>query len=83
MNFWKVSSECVSVALDETTTAQDLWTIFKVLNTGAPVPFTEEDLDNAASPLSGAFRRESGFLQQDIFHACRSETELMQARPND
>ena len=76
VNFCKMSSDCVLIALDETTTHQDVWDIFAILSLDSSVSFDKKDL-NYCSPISADMRRPSGFLHQEAFHAYRSETELM------
>ncbi|MGI9354030.1 MAG: aminomethyl-transferring glycine dehydrogenase [Rhizobiaceae bacterium] len=63
-----VDDETISVAFDETTTEDDLKTLCDVFG----ILFFDE-----ADALFGKRRDREHFLTQDVFHSCRSETEMM------
>ncbi len=77
MNFRIVDGEHVGLSLDETTTRADVARIWSVLK-GDDAPFSVEHLD-AATPdaLPAALARTSAFLTHPVFHAHRSETEML------
>lgn len=64
----KVNSDTVSIAFDETSTEADLLAICSLFGVKA-----ETESDSALT----ATRDHAKFLSQDIFHSCRSETEMM------
>jgi glycine dehydrogenase len=63
-----MDADTLSVAFDETTTETDLQALCSLLNVTAP--------PEAPSVLQSS-RDHSHFLSQEIFHSCRSETEMM------
>ncbi|MFD0917712.1 aminomethyl-transferring glycine dehydrogenase [Pseudahrensia aquimaris] len=63
-----IDADRVSVAFDETTTPLELAALCQVFEINVP--------DETSSPLPSA-RNHEHFLTQEIFHACRSETEMM------
>ncbi|MBX6362510.1 MAG: aminomethyl-transferring glycine dehydrogenase [Gemmatimonadetes bacterium] len=68
----------VVIALNETTTAQDLAELLTIFNDGAAPDFTPEALAAAASDgIPAALRRTSAFLTHPVFNSYHSETEMM------
>ncbi|MEH6728839.1 MAG: glycine dehydrogenase (aminomethyl-transferring), partial [Hyphomicrobiales bacterium] len=64
----KINSDTVSIAFDETSSEADLEALCSLFDIKV-----EKAGDSALTDL----RDHSKFLSQDIFHACRSETEMM------
>ncbi|MCB9688522.1 MAG: aminomethyl-transferring glycine dehydrogenase [Alphaproteobacteria bacterium] len=70
----RVLDEDVVVALDETVTESDLQDLLEVFGSRAQA----SDLLAKADPTApGGFERTTGFLRQSVFHAHRSETEML------
>lgn len=64
----KVNSDTVSIAFDETSGEADLAALYDI--------FEVAEADTAEPALT-AERDHDKFLSQEIFHCCRSETEMM------
>lgn len=64
----KVNSDTISIAFDETSSEADLETLCGLFGV---------KVSSAASSALTAERESEKFLSQDIFHSCRSETEMM------
>ncbi|CAN0480903.1 unnamed protein product, partial [Scytosiphon promiscuus] len=64
----KVNSDTISIAFDETTSEADLEALCGLFGV---------KVSTAASSALTAERESEKFLSQDIFHSCRSETEMM------
>ena len=68
----------VAVSFGETETAADLADLFAVFNGGAGAGFTPDAVSNEADARFAAkHTRTSAFLAHPVFHAYRSETEMM------
>ncbi len=65
----------IGVAFGETVTDEDLADLLAVFHGGAAPPFAPASLD--APALSAKFARRSAYLAHPVFHAYRSETEMM------
>ena len=67
----------VGVALDETTTAEDLDALFAIFGaTNGRKLYANEIADDLDSGYDGPLQRESGYLDHPVFHEHRSEAEL-------
>lgn len=64
----KVNSDTISIAFDETSSEADLEALCGLFGV---------KVSTAASSALTAERESERFLSQDIFHSCRSETEMM------
>ncbi len=64
----RMEEDLVSIAIDETTKEEDLQVLAGIL---------EVELPGTAETTLPSTRNEAGFLTQEIFHSCRSETEMM------
>ena len=73
-NLRQLDSQTVAVAFDETTTEEDICTLWQVL--GASSADTEALFDSS-NAIPDALQRESEFLTHEVFHRYRSETEMM------
>ncbi|MDP6981402.1 MAG: aminomethyl-transferring glycine dehydrogenase [Myxococcota bacterium] len=78
INLRAYEDESVGVALDETTSSDDL--------AGIVAAFAGEDIEpseveawfeHAETPIFEPFARKSDFLQHEVFHRYRSETEML------
>jgi glycine dehydrogenase len=77
VNFRRVDASTLGVSLDETTTADDVALIWR-LCAGRIAPFSAADLDaSTADALPPSLVRTSAFLTHPVFHAHRSETEML------
>ena len=76
-NFRRIDNATLGIALDETTTREDVERIWQVFNAG-DAPFSVADLDaDANDALPPALARSSPFLTHPVFHRYRSETEML------
>jgi len=71
--------ETVGIALDETTTREDILTILRAFNDGQPVDFDVDALAGAGSgdECGGPLARRSGYLTHDVFNSHHSETQML------
>jgi len=76
-NFRVVDARTLGISLDETTTREDVESIWRIFG-GRETPFTVADLD-ASTPdaLPSALARSSEFLTHPTFHRYRCETEML------
>ncbi|KAJ3684749.1 hypothetical protein LUZ61_013913 [Rhynchospora tenuis] len=78
MNLRVVDSNTLTVAFDETTTLEDVDTLFKVFNGGKPASFTAESLaPEVNSPIPDGLVRQSPYLTHQIFNMYHTEHELL------
>ncbi|KAF3328358.1 glycine dehydrogenase (decarboxylating) [Carex littledalei] len=78
MNLRVVDSNTLTVAFDETTTLEDVDTLFKVFNGGKPASFTAESLaPEVDSPIPAGLARQSPYLTHQIFNMYHTEHELL------
>ena len=76
-NFRAVDASTIGISLDETTTRDDVARIWYVFHNDDPA-FTVEHLDHAApSAIPAALARATPFLTHPVFHAHRTETEML------
>jgi glycine dehydrogenase len=68
----------VGVALDETTTLDDLRTLLTIFSLGRPLPFALEGLgENLPAVIPHRLLRQSPILAHPVFHRYHSETEML------
>jgi glycine dehydrogenase len=68
----------ITVAVDETTTEQDIADLWQVFNNDAPADFGYADVATDADPrYDERFRRVTPFLTHPTFHRYHSETEML------
>ncbi len=68
----------VCIALDETSTLQDVCDLWALFSSRAELPFTVEELERTANFSYGdPFVRRSEYLTESVFQRYRSETELL------
>ena len=78
VNFRAIDDQTIGLSCDETTTADDLATVFKAFAMGKDVPFTVEELAGAsAPPLPAAVQRTSLFLTHPLFNTHHSEHQML------
>lgn len=75
-NLRQLDDSYVSVAFDETSTLEDVDTIFSILAGGA-APFTAESLAGEVAGHCGTFRRTTDFLTHPVFNTYHSEHEML------
>jgi len=76
-NLRDFGDDTVGVALDETTTREDVERILGAFAGGASAPDAEELAEAATTPLPGALERGGEILQHPVFHAYHSEHEML------
>ena len=77
VNFRRSDEATLGIALDETTTREDVERIWRIFNAGE-APFSVGDLDASVdAALPPALVRTSAFLTHPVFHRYRSETEML------
>ncbi len=79
INLRPVGKTAFGVALDEATGPEDVSDLLHVFAGGSDPGFTLEDLaaEGDAEALPAPFARTSGYLAHPVFHACRSEHEML------
>lgn len=81
VNFRYWCDTCLSIALDETVSHDDLNLILEILATAAGKPFTPHVCNCSCQMpelrIPAALRRTTPFMQHDIFKKYHSETEMM------
>jgi glycine dehydrogenase len=76
-NLRSIDDDCFGLSFDETSTADDLARLLAALLSDALLP-SVDDLDAAVEPvLPATLMRDDDFLTHPVFHAHRSETEMM------
>ncbi len=76
INLRALDAQTIGIALDETTTENDVLDLLAVFHDGTDVPFKLAELSPAVATPEG-LQRSSDFLTHEVFHKHRSETELM------
>ncbi len=78
LNLRVLDAKTLTVALDETTTIQDVETLWKVFGGDTARSLGAEALKGTVrSSLPAAVSRTSAYLTHPVFHAHRSETDLL------
>ncbi|HVU53244.1 MAG TPA: aminomethyl-transferring glycine dehydrogenase [Polyangia bacterium] len=80
INLRRLDAESLTVALDETTTADDVRALLEVFAGGKPVPSPAELAAGADLPWldpAAGLARTSAYLQHPVFNAHHSETEML------
>ncbi|WP_420126011.1 aminomethyl-transferring glycine dehydrogenase [Longimicrobium sp.] len=68
----------ICIALDETTSVEDVEEILVSLNRGSPLGFSADELlDGLHSGIADGFRRKSDILTHPVFNRYHSETEML------
>jgi len=78
MNFRQIDAETLGIALDETTSPQDVRDILAVFNEGRDPGWTIEELAAGLDPgFPAPLARTSPYLQQPVFNRYHSELEML------
>jgi glycine dehydrogenase len=77
INFRRIDDATLGIALDETTTREDILRIWHIFH-GGDVAFSVDDLDAIVNDaLPTALVRSTTFLMHAVFHRYHSETEML------
>ncbi len=77
INFYYAGKQHISISLDETTTAKDLFDIINSFeNDTDPVAFNI-DFDSVLTHIPSSLTRTSSFLTHPVFNTHRSESQMM------
>jgi glycine dehydrogenase len=77
MNFRYFPNNEVGLSIDETTNREDMTWILEVFAKAANKQWSEVNEYPDESEVDEKFRRESKFMNQDVFNLYRSETEML------
>ena len=78
VNLRNFNVNAVGISLDETTSVEDIATLFRVFNEGNDPDFTVEELAKSVdAEIPEPHRRTSEFLTHPVFQNYRSETEML------
>ena len=78
INLRGLTGDAIAIALDETTTVADVTELLTVFNDGAAPAFAMDALAGEADArFDERFARTTPFLTHPVFHAHRSETEML------
>ncbi len=78
INLRRIDGATVGISLDETTTAADVSTLWRVVSGRDEVGFTVADIDaDRPNALPEGLRRTSDFLTHEVFNSYHSETEML------
>lgn len=78
MNLRIVDKNTITVSFDETTTIEDVDTLFKVFALGKPVPFTAASLaPEVQDVIPSGLVRETPYLTHPIFNSFHTEHDLL------
>jgi len=77
MNLRRASDTSVSITLDETTTRQDIKSLWRVFARGLSLPAFERFEKGIAPLMPATLARESAFLTHPVFNTHHSETEML------
>ena len=79
INLRIIGSDRIAISLDETTTREDVETLWAVIS-GNNIDFSIDSIDVEAanhSPIHESYRRSSEFLSHPVFNRHHSETEML------
>ncbi len=78
INLRRISDETVGIALDETTTRDDINTLWRCFHPTIDESLSLDQVDHqVAENIPKALRRSSPFLTHPVFHSYHSETEML------
>ncbi len=79
-NLRDLGAGAIGISLDETSTRADVLALWEVLGVTADFDALERApglVDGASAPLPARLRREQDYLAHPVFHAHRSETQML------
>lgn len=76
-NLRLLDADTFSVAIDETTSLEDIDQLLRILAQGKPVPFTAASLAGEAPAVPRSLARSSTFLQHSVFNSYHTEHEML------
>jgi glycine dehydrogenase len=77
INLREASATSVGITLDETTTRDDIHTLWQLFAHGQLLPAFAQFEDGVAPLVPAALARTSGFLSHPVFNSHHSETEML------
>jgi len=77
VNFLYVTHDTIAIAINETTSLQDINTILEIFSEAVDQKFTEVTNISAVKVIPKNIQRNSSFLENAVFNSYHSETELM------
>ena len=77
INLRRFADNTFGIALDETTTIQEVSQIFHVFSKNESLPFSSDQIETPTSAISGQLKRQSPYLTHSVFHEYHSEHELL------
>ena len=77
MNFRRIDEKTLGIALDETTTREDVEAIVHIFAAGRTLDFKLDDLAEGARALPKDLERKSEYLKHPVFNTHHSETEML------
>jgi len=78
MNLREIDESTVGISLDETTTRADIETLWRVFGGEASAVFDVDSLDaEVADGYPAQLARTSAYLEHEVFHRYRSETDML------
>jgi glycine dehydrogenase len=76
LNLREIDGRTLGLSLDETTTREDVETLWAVF-LGHPARFRAAELEMTAEAIPDTLRRTSAYLAHPVFNRCQSETEML------
>jgi glycine dehydrogenase len=76
-NLRAASADTIGISLDETTTRQDVSTLWSVFSGSKAAPAFDAVAQNAALMIPAALHRTSAYLTHPVFNTHHSETEML------
>ena len=77
INLRRIDDRSLGIALDETTSTVEIDSLLTIFYDGRAPAFTCQQVALEASPALAGLERKSAYLQHPVFHAHRSETEML------
>jgi glycine dehydrogenase len=78
INLRRVNDATVGISLDESTTREDVETLWKIFAAGATRDFKLTEIEPSVTlQIPPALRRTTDYLSHPVFHNHRSETEML------
>ncbi len=77
INFGYLEDGVVVIALDETTSIEDVSEILKTFNIERTADQLEADMQSLNTPITGELARKSAFMTHEVFSSYQTESKLM------